>query len=292
MKFHFSVYFVPLRSLSRVASDYSSDSVVCLGSSVAFAWDKDNQRFCFSRGERKERRDLLPFLFHAGAGVVVNFVTTRVRREFCPPPPPSGTLSEAKRRRGVDGFRYRSSRDHWWHWCGWFSQIAVCINYLCQSVLSVSSVRNFSCLYLYLGKIYYLCLLNSVATAVVWGRTLPKKVLLKLSSTFKLRNFDNGTKMMAIAPHRWYVQPLLATYITFGVGYCFIRSKGSAKTWMWDKANKFPHLYFILIRRPNGGSREAERIIWKSYFLWCSSWHPWCLCLVLVRRMRFMCLRK
>ncbi|MBO5794571.1 MAG: hypothetical protein J6R11_05795 [Bacteroidaceae bacterium] len=57
-----------------------------------------------------------------------------------------------------------------------------------------------------------------------------EKVLLKLSSTFKLRNFDNGTKMIAIAPHLWYVRPQLATYITFGVGYCFIRSKGSAKT--------------------------------------------------------------
>ena len=36
--------------------------------------------FCFSRKERKERRDLFPFLFHACAGVVANFVTTRVRR--------------------------------------------------------------------------------------------------------------------------------------------------------------------------------------------------------------------
>ena len=44
----------------------------------------------FSRKERKERRDLLPFVFHAGAGVVANFVTTRVRREFYPPPPPCG----------------------------------------------------------------------------------------------------------------------------------------------------------------------------------------------------------
>jgi hypothetical protein len=33
-----------------------------------------------------------PSVFHAGAGVVVNFVTTRVRREFCPPPPPCGVL--------------------------------------------------------------------------------------------------------------------------------------------------------------------------------------------------------
>ena len=57
-----------------------------------------------------------------------------------------------------------------------------------------------------------------------------EKVLLKLSSMFKLRNFDLGMKMIAIAPHPWYVRPQLATYITFGVGYCFIHSKGSAKT--------------------------------------------------------------
>ena len=44
----------------------------------------------FSRKDRKERRDLLPFVFHAGAGVVASFVTTRVRREFYPPPPPCG----------------------------------------------------------------------------------------------------------------------------------------------------------------------------------------------------------
>ena len=44
----------------------------------------------FSRKDRKDRRDLLPFVFHAGAGVVANFVTTRVRREFYPPPPPCG----------------------------------------------------------------------------------------------------------------------------------------------------------------------------------------------------------
>ena len=36
--------------------------------------------------------------------------------------------------------------------------------------------------------------------------------------------------MMTVAPHHWYVQPLLATYISIGVGYCFIHSKGNAKT--------------------------------------------------------------
>ena len=62
------------------------------------------------------------------------------------------------------------------------------------------------------------------------------KVLLKLSSTLKLRNFETGMKMMAVAPHHWYVQPILAFNISFGVGYCFIHSKGNAKTRVWDKA--------------------------------------------------------
>ena len=43
-----------------------------------------------------------PSVFHAGAGVVVNFVTTRVRREFCPPPPPlRGTPACLRGRKGV-----------------------------------------------------------------------------------------------------------------------------------------------------------------------------------------------
>ena len=46
--------------------------------------------------------------------------------------------------------------------------------------------------------------------------------------------------MIAMASHRWYVQPQLATYITFGVGYCFIHVKGNAKTRMWDKADIVP----------------------------------------------------
>ena len=37
-------------------------------------------------------------------------------------------------------------------------------------------------------------------------------------------------KMMAVAPHHWYVQPLLAFDISIGVGYCFIHAKGNAKT--------------------------------------------------------------
>ena len=56
-----------------------------------------------------------------------------------------------------------------------------------------------------------------------------KKVLLKLSSKVKLRNFDIGMKIVAIAPHRWFVQPVVALYITFGVGYCFIHGIGNAR---------------------------------------------------------------
>ena len=53
-------------------------------------------------------------------------------------------------------------------------------------------------------------------------------------------------KMIAVAPHHWYVQPLVAPYITFGVGYCFIHSKGNAKTRVWDKANIVPTPYFFI----------------------------------------------
>jgi hypothetical protein len=37
-----------------------------------------------------------------------------------------------------------------------------------------------------------------------------KKVLLTLSSAVKLRNFDIGMKMIAMAPLQWFVQPFMA----------------------------------------------------------------------------------
>ena len=46
--------------------------------------------YCFSRRGRKERKVLFSFVFHACAGGVANFVTTRVRREFIHPSPPVG----------------------------------------------------------------------------------------------------------------------------------------------------------------------------------------------------------
>ena len=67
-----------MRPLSRVASDYFSDSVVALEVLRPLRPLREIKiiAFCISRKDRKERRDLFPFLFHACAGVVANFVTT------------------------------------------------------------------------------------------------------------------------------------------------------------------------------------------------------------------------
>ena len=53
--------------------------------------------------------------------------------------------------------------------------------------------------------------------------------------------------MIAVASHRWCVQPLLALYITFGVGYCFIHAKGSAKAKSKDKADIVPTPLFYTL---------------------------------------------
>ena len=77
----------------------------------------------------------------------------------------------------------------------------------------------------------FLVILQRFPIIVVIGIAfIYEKVLLKLSSKVKLRNFDIGMKMIAVAPHHRSVQPLLASYISFGVGYCFIHSNGNAKT--------------------------------------------------------------
>ena len=62
-------FCLSLRSLSRIASDYSSDSVVCLGilRPLRSLREIKIMAFCF-HGVRKERRVLSPFVFHACAG--------------------------------------------------------------------------------------------------------------------------------------------------------------------------------------------------------------------------------
>ena len=78
-----SSFLSPLRSLSRVASDYSSGSVACIGILRPLRPLREAikiRAFFFARRGRKERRVLFPFVYHACAEGVANFVTTRVRK--------------------------------------------------------------------------------------------------------------------------------------------------------------------------------------------------------------------
>ncbi len=51
-------------------------------------------------------------------------------------------------------------------------------------------------------------------------------------------------KMIALAPHHWFVLPVVAPYITFGVGYCFIHAKAMREAILQDKAIS-SHTLFI-----------------------------------------------
>ena len=59
---------------------------------------------------------------------------------------------------------------------------------------------------------------------------LNKKVLLKLSSTLKLRNFDIGMKIVAEHYIFGVYSPHLALHILRCGCCCFIRINGNAKT--------------------------------------------------------------
>ena len=85
-----------------------------------------------------------------------------------------------------------------------------------------------------------------------------EKVLLKLSSVVNSRKILNGTKLIAVAPHHSFVQPMLASYISFGVGcYCFIRTKANARSLPWDKTNIVP-TPFLFIRFHLGISQHEK----------------------------------
>ena len=87
-------FYSPLRSLSRVASDYSSDSAVCFGilrPLRPLREIKDKSDFVFHAKSAKSAEFLFPFLFHACAGGVTNFVATRVRRVLSTPSSLRGT---------------------------------------------------------------------------------------------------------------------------------------------------------------------------------------------------------
>ena len=58
------------------------------------------------------------------------------------------------------------------------------------------------------------------------GRTyLVKGVIEIIFIDEILAKFLYAVKMIAVAPHHRFVQPSLATYISFGVGYCFIQQQ-------------------------------------------------------------------
>ena len=55
-----------------------------------------------------------------------------------------------------------------------------------------------------------------------------------------------AVKMVAMAPHHWFVQPVVGLYISFGVGYCFIQQQGQCeKPHQLDKAVSSHTFFFI-----------------------------------------------
>ncbi len=58
----------------------------------------------------KSAEFLFTFVFNAGAGVVANFVTTRVRREFIHPLPPAGYSPLSQGGESVTTEYHRASR--------------------------------------------------------------------------------------------------------------------------------------------------------------------------------------
>ena len=76
---------------------------------------------------------------------------------------------------------------------------------------------------------------------------LLQKVLLRLSSIDKFSQNLKGMKVIAVAPHHRFVQPMLASYISFGVGcYCFIHAKAMREAVLQDKADIVPTPYFLI----------------------------------------------
>ena len=47
---------------------------------------------------------------------------------------------------------------------------------------------------------------------------------------FGKEKMEKAVKMVAIASHLWFVQPVVGSYISIGVGYCFIHTVGNARS--------------------------------------------------------------
>ena len=83
----------------------------------------------------------------------------------------------------------------------------------------------------YLDKtkhLYYFC--NVHRTVILWADILVKRCYWNYLRFPNSRKIWKAVKMIAVAPHHWYVRPLLAFHISFGVGYCFIHSLGNARS--------------------------------------------------------------
>lgn len=74
---------------------------------------------------------------------------------------------------------------------------------------------------------------------------LNTKVLLKSSSLMKFSQNFSAVKMVATASYLWFVQPVVGSYISIGVCYCFIQQQGQCeKSHQLGKAIS-SHIFFI-----------------------------------------------
>ena len=96
---------------------------------------------------------------------------------------------------------------------------------------------------------------------------LNTKVLLKSYSLMKFSQNFSAVKMVAVASHQWCVQPVVASYISFGVGCCLYPLQGNARSPPMDKDNKFPHLIFVLQLSSGNWGAYTEQNICLEYLV-------------------------
>ena len=77
------------------------------------------------------------------------------------------------------------------------------------------------------------------------------------------RKISLAVKMIAMAPHHWSVQPVVASYISFGVGYCFIQQQRQCeKPHQLDKVISSHTLFFYPL---SFGNWEGIKFyLWKK----------------------------
>ena len=99
LKFHLSAYFVPLRPLSRVASDYSSGSVVWNGILRPFRPLREIKIIAFFHAKNaKSAKFCFPLCFTLALKGSQTSLRQECAESYIPPPPPAGysTLSQGE----------------------------------------------------------------------------------------------------------------------------------------------------------------------------------------------------